>query len=250
MCTVDKHIEINNKLANDSDEFSTKITVNDSNERHMLFVGFFRTALSHFAAINLLIEKKLYGSAFALIRVLFETTIRGLYSYLIFDDVKISSMYRSDNWDTDDFFRSKLSVMCEELDTHLNKDILKDIKDRVYERMCDYTHTGATQIARNFNEENELIEPNFDDELIIDTLEGSNMLFEMISKYYLNIGVEQSIIHEDEAITLLEKNNEHISIETEKQEEPKELNKITIKPAKKSLKRTGLKIVKKAKASV
>jgi hypothetical protein len=45
-----------------------KVNVSDSNVRDMLIAGFILNCLTHFEAMNVLI-KKLYNSAFALVRV-------------------------------------------------------------------------------------------------------------------------------------------------------------------------------------
>ena len=89
MNDIEKQIEKNTLLLKEIKRIATKITTPINNEREMLFTGFFSNSLSHYHAINVLCEKELYNSAFALIRVLFEGIIRAEYLYWEFTDKEI-----------------------------------------------------------------------------------------------------------------------------------------------------------------
>lgn len=75
--------------------------------------------MSRYLSINLLIKNKLYNSAFALERILFENIIRAKTMYLFFNDTRILKMYDASNWDS--FFNNKetnIGIMCNNLDEH------------------------------------------------------------------------------------------------------------------------------------
>lgn len=180
----------------------SKVNISDSNMRDMLLAGFFRNCLTHFEAMNVLIEKKLYNSAFALVRVFFETIVRARYMHTHFDDEEIGKLYVSEDWDK--FFNCRkptivnLDTMCQALDNHYGLPLFMDIKSRTYKRMNDYTHTGANQIASNFNLTASKIEPNFSPELIVDTLIGNYTLMKSFAILFLGIGLKQGEITEQE----------------------------------------------------
>ncbi|WP_041963187.1 DUF6988 family protein [Sulfurospirillum cavolei] len=173
----------------------TKIEISDSEQKKMLLAGFVRNALTHYKSINLLIENKLYNSAFALVRVLFEGVVRGCYMYHILDDEAISQMYTSQNWDN---FFGMFGDMCQALDNHYGEDLFVKTKNTAYKMMNDYTHTGVNQIARNFNEVTGQVEADFSEDLICNTLEGNFDLFKIFSILLLEIGISQGNITKEE----------------------------------------------------
>ena len=76
---VDELIETNHNLSKFIEELISKIKLEDNKNRDMILFGFFNNARIHFYSMNLLIEKKLYNSAFALVRVFFENIIKARY---------------------------------------------------------------------------------------------------------------------------------------------------------------------------
>lgn len=190
MNKIEQQIEENYTLQNEIEQILISIIIRDDNKRDILLVGFFRTALCHYQAITVLIEQGLYHSALALIRVLFDSIIRGLYMYNTFDEEKIEKLYHSENWEDKDFFKSKTKIMCEEVDKKYGelygKLSFEKTRKKIYSSMCDYTHTGFEQIARNFNNMKSTIEPNFSEDLIIATLIDSNILINVFSAMCLD----------------------------------------------------------------
>ena len=175
-----KDIEINLK----------KITLLD--DRTKLFIGFYRVALTHYISIIYLIEKKLYSSAFVLLRPLFESIIRGEYTYHILDDENIKRLYKTDNYD-EIFKGRKLSKALD--DKNKTNYFFKIYTSPAYKKMNDFIHTGAIQIAKSFNEDNKTIEANFDDELILDTINSLHTLITISSiTYFKEIGLKNGEI--------------------------------------------------------
>jgi hypothetical protein len=140
--------------------------------------------------MNLLIEKKLYNSSFALVRVFFENIIKARYVYMFFEDAKINKMYGKKDWDSifrNDGKKIELGQMCIEIDCIHEDSFHTTIKNNAYKKMNDFTHTGAYQIASNFNVVDGLIEPNFDKNLIKNTLEDNFKLMKTFSLFSLEI---------------------------------------------------------------
>ena len=75
----------------------------------------------------------------------------------------------------------KTSKMSKQLDKKFDIKFFDDIRDKAYETMCDYTHTGTNQVANNFNEAKGTIEANFSDVLILDMLVGIHALLNILS---------------------------------------------------------------------
>lgn len=181
MNNITEKIKINRELIQKIEKIACTIEIDSNNYRIMLFSGFLQEAISHFYAINYLIEIKLYNSAFALIRIFFDTLIRGQYIVYIIDNNTLNEMYL----DSKDWKLPKINDMCLQLDTLFRENIFNEIRLSSYGAMCDYTHIGQMQIARHFNELTALIKPNFEESLILDTLEGSYTLMELFAKNYI-----------------------------------------------------------------
>lgn len=193
---IEKQLNSNISFVQKIEALMLKVGILDNNERDMLLSAFSRNSISHFLAMNILIEKKLYNSAFALVRIFFENLIRLKYMYYIMDDTKIKTLYNAKNWDN---HFPKISHMVEYIDKVTETNFYSNIKSTAYKNMCDYTHTGPNQIARNFNESTLTIESNFEDTLILDTLKGNKVLLKTSIVVFLeNIGFKNKFITEDE----------------------------------------------------
>lgn len=182
MGEIAKQIEKNKKMIEKIEKIASMVEIPDSNQKAMLFGAFLQDAISHFHAMNILIDKKLYNSAFALVRVFFDAIVRGQYAIYIYDDAKINEMYSIQR----DWQFPKTKEVCSALDAHFRTDIFEKTRASSYGMMCDYTHIGQNQIARHFDESKATIEPNFDDSLIVDTLLGNCTLMEMLAKNFIS----------------------------------------------------------------
>ncbi|MEA2016888.1 MAG: DUF5677 domain-containing protein [Campylobacterota bacterium] len=185
------------KLIEDIEKYDKDIEIDNikENRRDILLLGFSENIKCHYKSIISLIEQELYHSAFALIRVLFESIVRGRYFYTRFDDKKIDEFYESDDWD--EFFKIGIYKMCKYLDDTLEVDHYKTIKENAYGAMCDYTHTGNLAIARCFTDST--IKPNFDDILVNKTLDD---IFNLTRIFYLflfeNTFINHNILEKEE----------------------------------------------------
>jgi acyl carrier protein len=165
MRNIEKQIEKNLKLLQEIEEIAKKITIG-SEKRDLLFSGFFRNTLSHYYSIIILCDKKLYNSAFSLIRVFFESAIRADYLHIKLPDEKINNLYGGVGWNR---AFPTVGEICEEIDAEYDSDFYTKIKNIAYNPMNDYTHTGYQQISRNFDGEG-TVKASFSEDLIIDSL--------------------------------------------------------------------------------
>lgn len=203
---IKKLMKINYKFSKYIEKLILKVEVNDSNTRDMILIGFFNNSRIHFYSMNLLIEKKLYNSAFALVRVFFENIIKGRYVYMFFDTAKIEKMYTKNDWDNIFKKEPNLGDMCSLIDAQIGKIFYEEIKNNAYKKMNDFTHTGAYEIASNFNVTDGLVELNFDKELIKDVLKSNFELMKTFSLFTLEIlGFKNDFITQDEMDKLLSK---------------------------------------------
>jgi hypothetical protein len=180
MSDIQTKIKQNQDLGKRIKDILSSIQITDNKQKALLFTAFLKNGLSHFCSMNLLIEKKLYHSAFAFVRVFFDNILRGEYSIYILDDTKIDEMFSSLN---DWKFVTK--EMCQKLDEFFENTFFNDIRMNSYGMMCDFTHTSNNQIARWFNDEKDLIESNFTENEIINLLEGNFILMERFVKNYI-----------------------------------------------------------------
>lgn len=114
-----------------------------ADERSMLAIGCFDVALEHQAAIALLHSSELYGSAFALLRVLAESLVRGLWLLHCASDTQLQK-----------FKRGKIDGQFADLITELEtkwgtpSGVLSNFKEKAWSALNGFTHTGFHQVSR------------------------------------------------------------------------------------------------------
>lgn len=198
---IAKHLLDDIDLTENIQQLMIKVEITNDNKRDMLLAAFSRNVISHFVSISILIDKRLYNSAFALIRIFFENIVRLRYMYYIMDDKKIETIYNANNWDK---HFPKIHKMTEEIDSFIGIEFYKNIKQNAYKMMCDYTHTGPNQIRRNFSETGSTIDTNFDDELILETLQNNKILLKHSVVVFLeSIGLKNGFLSKEEMDSFL-----------------------------------------------
>lgn len=140
-----------------------------SDNRSIISGGCFDVVLEHQKAITLLAESRLLGSAFALIRAIYESYIRGLWIRYAATDGEISK-FITDN------IKTGITDMIINIEKIPGFDVgaLSAIKSASYSSMCSYTHSGWMQIGRRFN--NQFIESNYSDGEVEEVLNFSNSI--------------------------------------------------------------------------
>lgn len=138
-----------------------------SSDRSRLVGGCFDVALEHQKAVVLLVAHSLYGSAFSLVRLIFEAHVRGIWLLRCASD---DDLERFKKGKLDKAFGS-LVVEIEKLDGY-NVGVLSKVKSNSWSDMNSYTHSGFLQIVRR-NTANS-IEPNYSEDEIIEALNFAN----------------------------------------------------------------------------
>jgi hypothetical protein len=131
--------------------------------RSLISVGCHDVVIEHHCGISLLIKSKIYASAFALVRPLFETFVRGVWLKNCASDDELKKF-------NDDSLNKKFGVLLrdiEKLDGFSSK-VLSHLKEQAWSEMCGFTHGGIQQIGRRVL--NNEIFPDFRESEIVEVL--------------------------------------------------------------------------------
>ena len=133
------------------------------NKRLLISIAAFDVVLDHFTGITALIEKRVYGAAFALARPLFETFVRAVWLKDCATDQDLLA------FEKDEFSRGCGQALkeIEQLES-FKSGALSNLKKQAWSAMSSYTHGGFQQIARRVK--GKTIDPNYTDEEIIEVL--------------------------------------------------------------------------------
>jgi hypothetical protein len=138
-----------------------------SNDRSRIAAGSLDMVLEHQKAIVLLTSHCLYGSAAALVRLIFESYVRGVWFYYSASDEELHE-FKNDRLD------KTFNELIKDIEKHeaFSEGILSDVKKLSWKVMNSFTHGGFYQVVRR-NKETE-IAPNYSNEEIINALESAN----------------------------------------------------------------------------
>jgi len=103
----------------------------------------FDVAVEHYKSIVLLIANQLPASGLALVRLLFESYIRGIWLHHCASDAEIE-LFSKDRFDGR--FGHMLTAV-EQIE-QFNTGVLSDLKDCSWRAMNSYTHTGMLQVSQ------------------------------------------------------------------------------------------------------
>jgi len=139
-----------------------------NDNKSQILLAYKSLIVEHHNAIFLLVQNALNGSAFALVRSLYEPFYRAHWVVGCATDEQVDKILEGK-----DVF-PKMSVMVEEIDAAFGiGDFFQNIKKNSWGPMNDYTHSGLRQISRRF--ENNEVSPNYSTEEIIEVLDGINI---------------------------------------------------------------------------
>lgn len=159
--------------------------------RFLLAIAAFDVVLDYFTGITALVEKRAYGSAFALVRSIFETFVRAVWLKDCANDEELAA------FEQDEYARNFYLILSkvEKLEA-FKSGTLSDLKKQAWAAMNSYTHGGIHQIARRVK--GNAIDPNYLDEEVIEVLRMGQMFallaFIQIVKVSGRIDLEQSAI--------------------------------------------------------
>jgi hypothetical protein len=114
-----------------------------ADDRSMLAVGCFDVAIEHQGAISVLFTHGLYGSAFALLRVLTESLTRGLWLLNSATDKEIEKFKRGK-------LEKQFGQLVQEIESNMGTPdgVLSGFKTIGWGSMNGFTHTGMHQVSR------------------------------------------------------------------------------------------------------
>lgn len=115
----------------------------DASERTLLSAALLDQVHEHHKAILLLLENDCTGSAAALLRSIFEATIRGVWLLRCATDSDIDRFKR-------DKLKQPFNTFVTSIEDVLNKhgSVLSHIKKSSWDAMCNYNHAGYLQAVR------------------------------------------------------------------------------------------------------
>ena len=150
-----------------------KLKKDDLRER--IVAGFLNLSLEHFGSILQLIEMKMYSSAFALLRPLFDSAYRAIWFNIIASGDELKK------FTTDIAYKVKETwKLAKEIDKKEGSDIFHKICDKNLNLLHDMTHGGINQISRQFSEDERFVRVTFLDNEIVALFNGANGLLAMI----------------------------------------------------------------------
>lgn len=138
------------------DEHTSGLTL-PTDERTQIAVGCFDVALEHQGAIALLHSAGLLGSMLALLRVLSESLVRGLWLHECATDGQLAKFKKGT---LDKSFDSLVKEYEQKIG--MPSGPLSSFKLSAYKQMNDFTHTGFLQVSRRHAPG--LVGPNYPDE--------------------------------------------------------------------------------------
>lgn len=168
-------------------------------EKNLILLGYHSILVEHHDSIHLLISKKLYGSAFALVRALHETLYRALWVNACATDKQIEKIIGGK-----DIF-PMMKEMLENIDSaYATGDFWQTIKRNSWTAMNDYTHSGIRQISRRFV--NDAVSSNYEIGEIVEVLDATNVALLLMALFHFKIYKKSNEIKKIEKMILSYKN--------------------------------------------
>ena len=124
-------------------------------------------AMEHQKAIVLLVRRQHYGSALSLVRLAFESYVRGVWLHHCATEAELNKY-------TGDKLKKEFGALLKEIETveAFTAGTLSVIKKQSWKAMNSFTHSGYSQAVRR-NTTNS-IEPNYDEQEVLEALQFSN----------------------------------------------------------------------------
>lgn len=138
-------------------------------DRNRLSAACFHQALEHHQAIVLLVRHNLIGSAFALVRPMFEIYVRAIW---LGKRASAEDLLRFQGGK----LKMEFAEMVADIELHegYNVGVLSDVKMKSWRAMNDFTHGGPLQTMRRITEDS--ITSNYSDEEIQEVLAFSGAI--------------------------------------------------------------------------
>jgi hypothetical protein len=144
------------------DERSKEVDI-EGQPRFQIAAACFDAVLEHQAAIAVLVEQKLYGSAHAMLRVIAEAYIRGQWIARCATEPELERFQK-------DELKKTLRTIVREIETALGQSTgpLSTMVNNHWEALCSFAHTGFRQVTRRYS--GALLSPSYSDADVIRAL--------------------------------------------------------------------------------
>ncbi|HKT31174.1 MAG TPA: DUF5677 domain-containing protein [Gammaproteobacteria bacterium] len=161
-CSLAKALSQSKKLFGILDKEMGELKI-PANDRYRLSTALFHQVFEHHRAICYLLKNGLVGSAIALVRSIFESTVRGIWLSQCATDQEVDAFKK-------DTRRKDFSTLITEIEARFASDnsALSRIKNGQWKAMCSFTHSGYLQAVRRITPQD--IGPNYSNEEQIITL--------------------------------------------------------------------------------
>ena len=138
-------------------------------DRQAMAGSLFDQVHEHHKAIQLLIQNSLVGSAFSLLRPIFENFVRGVWLLRCASEEEVQNF-------TQDKIAKSLGAMIEEIEKNpaYNVDVLSKVKKGAWSSMCSYAHGGYLPVVRRIIPDH--ITPNYSDGEKLELINSSNAI--------------------------------------------------------------------------
>ena len=140
-----------------------------SSKRARMSAGCLDQAMEHQKAIVLLVRRQHHGSALSLVRLAFESYVRGVWLHHCATETELNEYTR-------DKLRKEFSVLIKEFEVveAFTAGTLSAIKKRSWPTMNSFTHSGYNQAVRRNKIDS--IEPNYGEQEVLEALQFSNTI--------------------------------------------------------------------------
>ena len=139
-----------------------KIPQLPNSKRLQLASACWHVTIEHSMAIVELVRATLHGSALALVRLMYEAYVRGMWLMYAATDEDIDRAGR------DQFPRNPDIFTALEKSSHFSSQPFSDLKNQSWKRLCSYTHTGYQQINGRLTSQG--LDFNYQDSEILEAL--------------------------------------------------------------------------------
>jgi hypothetical protein len=134
-----------------------------ASDRNRVAAACFHQALEHHEAIVRLVRLRLYGSAFALVRPLFESYVRAIWLGKCANDSDLGRFHKGK-------LNKEFGALVSDIEAHegYNVGVIARVKSASWRAMNDFTHGGPLQIIRRIT--NDSIAANYANDEVAEAL--------------------------------------------------------------------------------
>jgi hypothetical protein len=157
-----------------------------STNRGIESAALFDIANEHAKAIYFLCENKMFGSAHALVRSLFETYIRGMWILKCATETEIKKFKEKD------IIGQKFEELVKLIEEKTEMgNLLLTLKKDSWSALCSYTHGGRLHTSRRFD--GKTIEPHYDINQVDEIIRFSSIISILIFAAFIDLSEKHEL---------------------------------------------------------